>query len=182
MSNSTSFTLPPVRRIVTTHDAKGLALVQSDSELPSEEMKTVKGCRSAAIWVTEDSIPTKDNNKDEDGGKRVIEDPTNFALVHPTGTNLRSTDLAPGAITAMHRTSSLDYNILVSGELILITEDGVEKHLKNPGDTVIQKGTMHAWRNPSPNWTRWVTVLIAADPAVVDGNQLAPAFMSSDNA
>jgi len=49
--------------------------------------------------------------------------------------------------------------------------------LKNPGDTVIQKGTMHAWRNPSQHWTRWITVLIAADPVVVDGKQFAPEFV-----
>ena len=54
-------------------------------------------------------------------------------------------------------------------------EDGTEKLLKNPGDVVIQKGTMHAWKNPSQEWTRWVTVLIAGEPAVVDGKQLSPA-------
>lgn len=64
----------------------------------------------------------------------------------------------------------------VHGELILITEDGVEKHLKNPGDTVVQKGTLHAWRNPSKVWARWVTVLIAADPAIVRGEALDPVF------
>lgn len=66
---------------------------------------------------------------------------------------------------------------LVSGELILIMEDGTEKLLKNPGDVVIQKGSLHAWRNPSQQeWTRWVTVLIAAEPAVVEGKQLPPVF------
>ncbi|KAG6842238.1 hypothetical protein C0991_000208 [Blastosporella zonata] len=72
-----------------------------------------------------------------------------------------------------------DRNLASEGELILITEDGTETHLKNPGDTVVQKGTMHAWRNPSDNWTRWVTVLIAAEPAIVDGEPLAPAFLPS---
>jgi hypothetical protein len=66
---------------------------------------------------------------------------------------------------------------LVSGELILIMEDGTEKLLKNPGDVVIQKGSLHAWRNPSQQeWTRWVTVLIAAEPVAVEGKQLLPAL------
>jgi len=65
---------------------------------------------------------------------------------------------------------------LVSGELILIMEDGTEKLMKNPGDVVIQKGTLHAWRNPSQEWTRWVTVLIAAESVVVEGKQLPPSF------
>lgn len=59
----------------------------------------------------------------------------------------------------------------------MITEDGVEKHLKNPGDTVVQKGTLHAWRNPSKGWARWVTVLIAAEPAIVNGEALCPEFI-----
>jgi len=151
-------------------------MVQSDSVLPSEAMELVQDARSAGIWVTKDALPTTDNNSLEDGGKRSVENPANFNLVPATGTNLRSTDLAPGATTPMHRTSSLDYNILISGELILITEDG-ETHLKHPGDIVIQKGTMHAWRNPSSNWTRWVTVLIAAEPAVVNGKALQPALL-----
>ena len=64
----------------------------------------------------------------------------------------------------------------VQGEVVLINEDGTEKHLKNPGDTVIQKGTLHAWKNPSSVWARWITVLIAADPALVNGKPLDPAF------
>jgi len=57
---------------------------------------------------------------------------------------------------------------------VLITEDGKETHLKNPGDTVIQKGAMHAWRNPSNEWARWVSILIAAEPAIVNGQALGP--------
>ncbi|KAF8905545.1 hypothetical protein CPB84DRAFT_1676512 [Gymnopilus junonius] len=188
------FSLHPLRRIVTAHDNNGNSIIQSDTELPSEvgaslhavygllirlqEMRQVNGAQSASIWVTTDSIPTGDNNRSDDGGKRGIDNPSNLDLVHPTGTNLRSTDLAPRAITPMHRTCSLDYNILVLGEVILINEDGTEKHLKNPGDVVIQKGTMHAWRNPSEEkWARWITVLIAADPVLVDGKLLDPEFL-----
>ncbi|GLB36119.1 putative cupin domain protein [Lyophyllum shimeji] len=176
MSNP-QYQLPDLRRIVTGHDEHAKGVVQSDTRLVAEEMKTVKGAKSAAIWVTTDSIPTNDTNNPDDGATRKIDDRANFGLVHPTGTNLRSTDLAPGAVTPMHRTSSLDYNILVQGELILMMEDGTEKHLKNPGDTVVQKGTLHAWRNPSKNWARWVTVLIAAEPAIVKDGALDPVFL-----
>jgi len=92
--------------------------------------------------------------------------------VEPNGTNLRCTDLAPDTETPMHRTVSLDYNILLQGELILTLDDGSETHLKNPGDTVITKGSMHAWRNPSQEWARWMCVVIAAEPALVGGKLL----------
>lgn len=175
MTDSPSSLLPPLRRVVTTHDAKGLATVESNVVLEPERMASIRGAQSAAFWVTTDGLPVNDNNTYDDGAKRMIDDPTNFGLVHPLGTNLRSTDLDPGAATPMHRTSSLDYNILVSGELILITEDGTETHLKYPGDTVIQRGTMHAWRNPSRTRSaRWISVLMAANPAVVNGEALTP--------
>ena len=64
----------------------------------------------------------------------------------PNGTNHMYTCLAPGTEVPMHRTNSIDYNILISGELTLILEDGTEKCIKNPGDLIVQKGTMHAWR------------------------------------
>lgn len=55
------------------------------------------------------------------------------------------------------------------GKLILVMEDGSEILLDKPGDTVVQRGTIHAWKNPGPEWTRWVTILMDANPALVNG-------------
>ena len=44
--------------------------------------------------------------------------------------------------------------------------------IDKPGDTVVMRGSMHAWRNPGPGWTRWVSVLVDAEPAIVDGKAL----------
>ena len=53
-------------------------------------------------------------------------------------------------------------------------DDGSETYLNNPGDTVIQRGAMHAWYNPSHDkWARWVSVLMGGAPAVVGGKELA---------
>jgi hypothetical protein len=71
-----------------------------------------------------------------------------------------------------HLPDTLIPHFIVEGELILIMEDGSETHLKNPGDAVIQKGTLHAWHNPSTGWARWMCVLIAAEPVVVEGKIL----------
>ncbi|KAM6498080.1 hypothetical protein JOM56_006028 [Amanita muscaria] len=157
---------PSLRRIVTGHNDQGVAVVASDITIDGEIMNS--GIKGRSIWVT-DRVPAHDNNNSEDGATRPIGDPSNFELVHPKGTNFRFTDLSPGHIIPMHRTSSVDYNVL-------------EKHL-SPGDVVVQKGTIHAWKNPSSTtWARLVSVLIPAEPAVVQGKPLDPAFIPLDSA
>ena len=73
----------------------------------------------------------------------------------------------------MHRYAS-DLLRSVAGKIILEMEDGSETLIEGVGDIVIQKGTVHGWRNPGPGWTRWLTVLIDAKPAVVGGKALPP--------
>ena len=59
----------------------------------------------------------------------------------------------------MHRTDSIDYGILISGELTCVLDDGVEVHMK-AGDISVQRGTIHAWVNKGNEWARMVFVLI----------------------
>ncbi|KAI0735108.1 hypothetical protein C8Q76DRAFT_270891 [Earliella scabrosa] len=164
--------LAGVRRIVTGHREDGVAVVKSDTVVISQEIgEGFPGAKAAPIWKT-GSVPVNDNNDETDGATRKVDG--DFGIVMKTGTNLQFTDLAPGAIAKAHRTSSLDHNILITGRLILQMEDGSETLLENPGDVVVQRGTVHAWKNPGPGWTRWVTVLIDAHPAVVNGVALTP--------
>jgi len=168
--------LPGPRRIVTSHDSEGKAVVSIDETIPSSVMEGLDGIRTGAFWASTDGMPTNDNNCSEDGATRQVGDVGLFAS---NATNFRYTDIGPGVLTPMHRTPTIDYNILIKGELVLITDDGTEKHLKDPGDVVIQKGTAHAWKNPGTEWTRWATVLIDAKPALVDGQELG-FFMGMD--
>ncbi|KIY53394.1 hypothetical protein FISHEDRAFT_68999 [Fistulina hepatica ATCC 64428] len=166
--SSKPYHLKDLRRVVTTHNKDGVSVVVRDTPLPASDMS--EDSKDVTLWITTDGIPTADNNVDIDGAARLAElDPAmNLALVHPLGRSsvLRSTELCPLGVTSMHRTSSVDYNILIEGELILIMEDGTETHLVNPGDSVVQRGTLHAWRNPRPDrWTRWMSVVLAAHPA-----------------
>ncbi|TBU35322.1 hypothetical protein BD311DRAFT_745963 [Dichomitus squalens] len=162
--------LPGVRRIVTGHSADGVAVAKVDGIVDSLEVgPKMPGVRVGSMWKT-GALPVKDNNDETDGATRAPDG--DFGMIMKSGTNLQYTDLAPGASAPMHRTSSLDHNILLSGKLILIMEDGSETLLEKPGDTVVQRGTIHAWRNPGPEWTRWITIIIDAEPAVVHGRPL----------
>ncbi|TCD62217.1 hypothetical protein EIP91_007222 [Steccherinum ochraceum] len=160
---------PGVRRIVTGHDPRGLAGVRSDEVLQPRDHSIMSGVRTGTIWATE-SLPTKDNNLEVDGAGRVLTGDLGF--VSTGATHCLVTEIAPGATTLWHRTSSLDHNILISGKLVAILEDGSELVMDRPGDVLIQRGTMHTWHNPGPEWVRYITVIVDAESAVVNGRAL----------
>ncbi|KZV77689.1 hypothetical protein PENSPDRAFT_746805 [Peniophora sp. CONT] len=162
--------LPSPRRIVTAQEGS-VGVVWKDAPAVPQAVPGFEGALAAPMWVC-DSVPTNDNNEKVDGAEREVKGP-GLGIAHENGTNHRFTDIAPGLYVPMHRTTSVDLNILIHGELVLILDDGSETHLKNPGDTVVQRGTLHAWRNPSStDWTRWATVVIDAKPVIVDGKEL----------
>ena len=63
-----------------------------------------------------------------------------------------------GAKPGWHRTMTLDYNILLGGDLVLMVDEG--ETLLHPGDVVIQRNTLHAWRNDTKSPVYWVAVLV----------------------
>lgn len=72
----------------------------------------------------------------------------------------------------MHRTQSLDFGIVIEGEVEMLLDDGSRTRLGR-GDIAVQRATMHAWRNPSPDaWARVVFVLQDVEPLVVGGRRL----------
>ncbi|KAI0639469.1 hypothetical protein C8Q77DRAFT_65981 [Trametes polyzona] len=167
--------LPGVRRVVTGHRNDGVAIVKSDDVIPSAEVgPAFPGVRVGPLWTT-GPVPVDDNNDETDGATRKPNG--DLGLVNTGGVHFQYTDLAPGATATMHRTSSLDHNILIHGKLLLVMEDGSETLIDKPGDIVTQRGTIHAWRNPGTEWARWLTVLIDAKPAVVNGKALEAAII-----
>lgn len=83
----------------------------------------------------------------------------------PGGTNAQVTHIEPGVYIKMHRTNSIDYNIILYGSATLITpsDDGEDRTEVTAGDIVIQRGTLHAWQ-AGPDGVRWCTVVVAAEP------------------
>ena len=57
-------------------------------------------------------------------------------------------------------------------------EERSETLIETPGDIVVMKGGLHAWRNPGPEWARWVSVLVDAEPAVANGATLDDAWLA----
>ena len=90
----------------------------------------------------------------------------------PGGINLRVLELPPAYKSVMHRTISLDYGVVMEGELELVLDGGGTQKM-GKGDLVVQRSTMHAWRNPSAEkWARVVFVVVDAERLVVGGMEL----------
>jgi quercetin dioxygenase-like cupin family protein len=136
---------------VTGHDSEGLAIVQSDS--------VEQGERFTLIWTTE-GFPV--NNNAEDGGRRDV------GITLANGTVFRIGEIQPGGRSPLHRTDSVDYGILLTGQLDMELDGGETVHL-SAGDVVVQRGTNHAWVNHSDRPARIAWILIAAEPVTVGG-------------
>ena len=148
-----------IRRVVTAHDPHAKAIVGSDAQMNSTDIGA-GAAKFALLWTTDRS--PADNNDAADGAARQV------GLTSPGGTVLRIVDFAPGTRSPMHRTNSLDYGIVLEGEIDLELDGGEVRRLSG-GDVVIQRGTNHAWVSRSPRWARMAFVLIHADPAVSGG-------------
>ena len=99
---------------------------------------------------------------------------TKPGLVIKGGTVVRICDYAPGGPPPiMHRTMSLDYGIVLEGEVECLLDSGEKRHL-NPGDIVIQRQTNHAWVNASKEkWARMIFILQEAEALKLGSETLA---------
>ena len=133
-----------VRRVVTGHDEKGHAVIASDRSF--EPLPIRGGIAAFAKLRTTNSSPA-DNGDKIDGAERES------GLTCPEGTVLRIVDMAPGNASPMHKTNSIDYGIVLTGEIEMRLDSGETTRLK-PGDIVVQRGTNHAWVNVGGDWAR----------------------------
>ena len=161
----------PPTVIKTTHNAEGKAIISTAVPEQPEGQVVVNGDATFYLGYATESFPvdmTKD--ADLDSYQKFAKQPP--GLVVNGGTVLRYVDVGPGVLSPMHRTVSMDYGIVIFGEMELVLDSG-EKRLMGPGDVCVQRGTMHAWRNPSEtSWTRMLYVLQPSKPLEINGQTL----------
>jgi quercetin dioxygenase-like cupin family protein len=150
-----------IRRVVTGHDAKGRAVVKID-ELCKNVISGRPGATSSVIWTTE-SFPVN-NTGDADESVRQVGTTLN------NGTVFRVVEFGPGVSPRNHRTDSIDYAVVMSGEIDMELDDSVV-HLK-AGDVLVQRGTIHNWINRGTQPCVIAFVLIDAKPVEVGGKLL----------
>ena len=176
-----------VRRIVTGHDANGRAIVLEDRLAPNVRMNPLRpGHVSTELWKTQ-ATPAiiKRDEPDPTDGPKVQIPPANGTVfriseIAPETDAIRNIDAAQAEEVFkamgnergstfgenqrhpfMHRTETMDYAVVLEGEVVMLLDDD-EVHLK-AGDVVIQRGTNHAWSNRSGKPVKMLYVLIDGD-------------------
>jgi quercetin dioxygenase-like cupin family protein len=148
--------LPPIRRVVTGHDESKVAKVLIDGTAKNDRGEP--GRSRVLMWCT-DGAPTDIAVGEgiEDMGVRML-----GTAPPPRGTRFTINDIPPGAPGVMHRTETVDYCIVLAGEVDMDMDDSSVR-LK-AGDVVIQRGTNHSWVNRGTEPARIAFVLIDAKP------------------
>ena len=144
------------RRVVTGHDASGVSVFSADGPVPAARTAP-DGALFYEIWGT-DATPAPIA---PDPIGTATPDPTLDALTvppAPNGTKIRINELPPGVASPVHRTQTVDYGIVLSGEVTLVLDDS-ETALR-AGDVVVQLGTSHRWENRTAESARVAFILI----------------------
>lgn len=146
------------RRVVTGHTPAGVSVVLSDGPVPVSSELPDDGVAFHEIWNTE-GAPARITAAEDEPTERALAVPP-----PPRGTKIRINEFAPGHLddrglqSPVHRTASVDYGIVLEGQITLVLDDSeVTLHA---GDVVVQRGTDHAWANRGDVTAKVVFVLV----------------------
>ncbi|KAI5478974.1 hypothetical protein MNV49_004377 [Pseudohyphozyma bogoriensis] len=151
------------RRVTTGFTATGLSIIAQDEPVKMNQLFG-GSLESGLVWMT-DSLPA-DVQSGVDGGSL-----TPPGIVNPNGSVFNYLDLAPQASIPMHYTHSIDYGVLIKGEITMELDDRSSTVLR-AGDSLVQNGTRHTFHNKSDEWIRILFVILPAKPVEIDGKPL----------
>lgn len=173
-----------IRRVVTGLDAAGQSVFISDEAAPRAcAFASIPGHAMAHLWSTGTTASPSDARHEPTSGNpplvpgpgettlAIYDFPPDPVMQNPIDVGQMIEELGgalPGLFECfepdqpgMHTTPTIDYGILLEGELWLELDNGEQKRIR-PGDVVIQHGTRHAWRNKSDRIARALFVMIGA--------------------
>lgn len=155
----------PVRRIVTGHDKNGKSVFLSIGEPPQKHHRAQGLVQFVELWSTPTVPapiqPVEDHEPNDRLPLRIPPD--------PGGTIIRILDIHPGHLKqiapradgrhpGMHRTETIDYGIMIEGEITMLLDDS--EVTMRPGDVLIQRGTDHGWENRSETVTARIAFVL----------------------
>lgn len=175
----------PVRRVVTGHNAKGQAIIQEDGIVPRvQKIGGDTGPMFHEVWNTRATPAPIDANSGEPAEEGIIlappsngtrirvldipPDDASFESMTPEQARAHFAEIGAADASSfagegsrhahMHRTETIDYGIVIEGELVLIMDEG--ETIVRAGDIVVQRGTNHGWSNRSDKNCRIAFILI----------------------
>jgi quercetin dioxygenase-like cupin family protein len=156
---------------ITGHHPNGKARILNAAS-PSPQKFPAVGANLIPVFSTGNGYPVDLNNDMDVTAHHSLVASGGLKITNPNGSVCRFVDIAPGIVPNMHRTQSIDYGVVIEGEVIMELDDGSETLLKR-GDVVVQRGTMHGWKNPSETeWARMMFVLLEAKSVFIGGKEL----------
>lgn len=183
-----------IRRVTTGHNAHGKAVVASDAEVDGIELDLLPGAEFHRLWgadrpphFPDDGLqPAGPSYFPPLGGFRFMmftvapHSKSRRAAVDPQALGAEMETKLPGLAShmepnnpGMHTTDTIDFEYIISGEVWLDLDDGASVHLRG-GDTVVQNGTRHRWRNDGAEPCR-IVVFMVGTPRTPSGIEVARA-------
>jgi len=162
---SPSNQLPQPRLVTTTHTEDGTSVFASDEQIIPF---TPFGPAGSAFgnFHSSPSVPASNAGPPQEVSSKSL------PRCPPSGVIYCTTDIPPNHRTPMHRTLSLDYVVVISGEIVLRLDGGDEKVLR-AGEFIVQRGANHEWINRSENPCRMMVVMVGSEKIVLeDGKEL----------
>lgn len=162
--------LPGITRHITGHSPSGKAIIESSEPGKWDSLFDEK--LAFDVLYTTSEMPVDLNDNTDLSTHNELTASGTIGLVRPNGTVCRMVDFGPGTPGLMHRTQSLDYGVVIEGEVEMELDDGVKRVLKR-GDVAVQRATIHAWKNTSQTeWARMFFVLQDCQKLMIDGKEI----------
>ncbi|KAI4854091.1 hypothetical protein E4T44_00412 [Aureobasidium sp. EXF-8845] len=162
--------LPGLTTYITGHRDDGKAVIETSREANWSSYDDNLMAFNV-VYTTSEFPASLNDGKDLTTHDKLISTGT-LGLVNKNGTVCRVVDFAPGYDCMMHRTTSLDYGIVLEGSIDLVLDSG-EVQTMHRGDVAVQRATMHAWRNSSKDqWARMIFVLQDCQTLMMGGKTL----------
>ena len=179
-----------VRRVVTATNAAGQSHFIIDGPAGNVLEQPGRGLTFHELWVTDGPLASNEGAADAAAGPvthhpphggsriRIVEFlPDEMHVAAQAGADfaaIAASDrlVGDGADPGMHRNDTVDYNIVLSGEIFATTDLG--EVLLRPGDVLIQRGTSHTWHNRSDAPCVFASVMVSAEPLAADADVPSP--------
>jgi quercetin dioxygenase-like cupin family protein len=164
--------LPYIRRYITTHNTEGESVFLSHAQVPDYLPSTPSGDDGeiALLYATTSMPASVGSEADVAMYDEFLHQPPGITV--DGGTVFRLIDLRPGRATPMHRTVSVDYGVIIEGEVDLVLDSGASRSMHR-GDVSVQRGTAHSFRNRSDTkWCRMLFVYLPMEKLNIQGKDL----------